>query len=104
MANIPAYDLIIGVKSLVKIRVVLDFFTYKLTIDNITLPMHHTNSLKNLHDLHNLFREHLEPEVTREATHRAVKILDTKYKKADLPSIVDQQGKHLTTIQHNKLL
>ena len=66
--------------------------------------MHHTNSLKDLHDLHNLFREHLEPEVTREATHRAVEILDAKYEKADLPSIVDQQGKHLTTIQHNKLL
>ena len=73
-ANPPAYDLIIGVKSLVKIGAVLDFATYKLTIDQITLPMRQTNSLKDLHDLHNLFREHLEPTVTREATHRAVEI------------------------------
>ena len=47
-ANPPAYDLIIGVRSLVKIGAVLDFATYKLTIDNITLPMRHTNSLKDL--------------------------------------------------------
>ena len=66
--------------------------------------MRHTNSLKDLHDLHNLFREHLEPKVTREATPRAVEILDAKYEKANLPSIVNQQGKHLTTIQRNKLL
>ena len=39
-----------------------------------------------------------------EATHRAVEILDAKYEKADLPSIVEKQGKHLTTIQRNKLL
>ena len=82
----------------------LDFATYKLIIDNITLPMCHTNSLKDLHDLHNLFREHVKPTVTREATHRDVEILDAKYEKADLPSIVDQQGKHLTTIQCDKLL
>ena len=108
MANPPAYDLIIGVESLVKIGAVLDFATYKLTIDNITLPMRtlpmrHTNSLKDLHDLHNLFREHLEPTVTREATHYAVEILYAKYEKADLSSIVNQQGKQLTTIQCNKL-
>ncbi len=103
-ANPPAYNLIIGVKSLVKIGAVLNFATYKLTIDNITLPMCHTNSLKDLHNLHNLFREHLEPTVTHEATHRAVKILDAKYEKADLPSIVKKQGKHLTTIQRSKLL
>ena len=103
-ANPSAYDLIIGVKSLVKIGAVLDFATYKLTIDQIALPMRHTNRLKDLHNLHNLFREHLEPKVTSEATHRAVEILDAKYEKADLPSIVDQQGKHLTTIQRNKLL
>ena len=102
-ANPPAYDLIIGVKSLAKIRAVLDFATYKLTIDSMTLPMCHTNSLNDLQDLHNIFREHLKPISTREATHRADEILDAKYQKADLPSIVDQQGKHLTTIQ-DKLL
>ena len=83
-SNPPAYNLIIGVKrlvkigavlDLVKIGAVLDFATYKLTIDNITLPMRHTNSLKGLHDLHNLFREHLEPTLTCEATQHAVEIL-----------------------------
>ena len=104
MADPPAYDLIIGVKSLAKIGAVLDFATYKLTIDSIMLPMHHTNSLNDLHDLHNIFREHFKPKSTHEATHRAIKILGAKYEKADLSSIVNQQGNHLTTIQHNKLL
>ena len=103
-ANPPAYNLIIGVKSLAKIGAVLDFATYKLTIDGITLPMCHANGLQDLHRLHNVFREHLKPISTREATHRAIEILDANYEKADLPSIVDQQGKHLTTIQRNKLL
>ena len=62
------------------------------------LPMRHTNILKDLQDLHNQFREHREPTSTHEATHRAVESLDAKYEKADLPSIVDQKGKHLTTI------
>ena len=35
-ANPPACDLIIGVISLAKIGAVLNFVTYKLTIDNIT--------------------------------------------------------------------
>ena len=38
-ANPPAYNLIIGVKSLAKIGAVLDFATYKLTIDSVTLLM-----------------------------------------------------------------
>ena len=77
--------------------------------------MHRTNSVKDLHNLHNKFREHLKPKSTHEATYHAVEILDAKYEKADLPldanyekadmpSIVNQQGKHLTTIQRNKLL
>ena len=45
------------------------------------------------------FREHLEQTSMREATHGAVEILHAKYEKADLPSIVDQQGKPLTTKQ-----
>ncbi len=104
MANPPAYDLIIGVKHLAKVGAVLNFATYKLNIDNVTLPMRHMISLKDLHDLHNIFRAHLEPTSTHEATHCTVEILDAKYEKTDLPSIADQQGKHLTTIQHNKLL
>ena len=51
-----------------------------------------------------MLHEHLEPKSTAEATHRAVEILDASYEKADLPSIVNECAKHLTTDQRNKLL
>ena len=51
-----------------------------------------------------MLQEHLEPKSTAEATHRAVEILDASYEKADLPSIVNECARHLTTDQRNKLL
>ena len=45
-----------------------------------------------------------EPQSTKELTDRAVKILDAKYEKADLPEIVETQCKHLDTHQQKELL
>ena len=100
----PIYDLIIGIKSLANIGAILDFATYNLTLDNVELPMRPFDSLIDHKDLSNMLQEHLEPKSTAEATHRAVEILDASYEKADLPSIVNECAKHLTTDQRNKLL
>jgi hypothetical protein len=46
----------------------------------------------------------MEPHSTQDATKRATRILDTKYKKADLQLIVRHNCKHLSTNQQKKLL
>ena len=40
----------------------------------------------------------------REATNRALEILDAKYEKADLPKIIAENCKHLSTHQQGQLL
>jgi uncharacterized tellurite resistance protein B-like protein len=45
-----------------------------------------------------------EPDSTKELTNRAVKILDAKYEKADLPEIVETQCRHLDAHQRKELL
>ncbi len=40
----PAFDLILGVKTLRELGIVLDFQTKKITIDEIILPMRDINS------------------------------------------------------------
>ena len=41
----PAFDLILGVKTLRELGIVLDFRTKQVTIDEIILPMRDINSL-----------------------------------------------------------
>ncbi len=45
-----------------------------------------------------------ESAITRNATKRVVEILNTKYDKADLPSIVKNNCAHLSTSHPNSLL
>ena len=75
------YDLIIGIKSLTKIGAILHFSNITLTIDKVTFPMHHHDSFMDLNQLSNSLREHLEPQLTLEATHHAVENLDASYNK-----------------------
>jgi len=100
----PTYNLIIGIKSLANIGAILDFATYNLTLNSVKLPMRPFDSLIDHNTLSNMLQEHLEPKSTAEATHHAVGIPDASYEKADLPSIVNEHCKHLTTDQRNKLL
>jgi hypothetical protein len=46
----------------------------------------------------------MEPQTTQDATKRVTWILDAKYKKADLQSIVRDNCKHLSANQQKKLL
>jgi hypothetical protein len=45
-----------------------------------------------------------KPQSTYDATNRVVGILDAKYEKADLCSVVDEHCKHLLVHDQNKLL
>ncbi|MCP4745877.1 MAG: hypothetical protein GY874_06995, partial [Desulfobacteraceae bacterium] len=102
-AAAPVYDLILGVKSLANMGAILDFAEATITIDQVTLPMR----AKGHYDMKSIraqFRDLLEPISMREATNRALKILDAKYEKADLPIIIAENCRHLSTYQQGQLL
>jgi hypothetical protein len=46
----------------------------------------------------------MEPQSTQDATQCAMRILDAKYRKADLQSVVRDNCKHLSADQQKKLL
>ena len=103
-AKKPAYDLIIGVKSMINMGVILDFKTKKVTLDEITLDMEPLEAFPDQHTLNSTYRAYLEPASTREATNRAVEILDANYKKADLLEVVNTHCTHLNVHRRQKLL
>ncbi len=102
------YDLIIGKHTLHDIGAVLDFKERTITIDDILLPMRNINNLQlkpsisRVLKLNSSFTQ--EPASTRNATKRIVEILDAKYDKADLPSIVKNNCTHLSPSHCNLLL
>jgi hypothetical protein len=88
----PLYDLIIGKQTLQDIGALLDFKERTVTIDDILLPMRNIDNLQlkssisRALKLNSSFAQ--EPASTHNATKHVVEILDAKYDKADLPSIV----------------
>ncbi len=97
----PLYELIIGKQTLHDIGAVLNFKERTITIDNILLPMRNINNLQlkpsisRVIKLNSSFAQ--EPASTCNDTKRIVEILDAKYDKADLPSIVKNNCMHLST-------
>ena len=84
----PMFDLILGVKMLREIRIVLDFWTKEITIDEIILPMRDINNLSTSSKIekawsvnHNMVHE---PHRTEEVTQWAVHILMKKQNSSQL--------------------
>jgi hypothetical protein len=105
--NMPQYDLILGVKTMKKYGIILDFKDKMITIDEVKLPMQNINYLQGSSTLHALRLNHslaMEPQSTQGATKHVTQILDAKYQKADLQSIVRDNCKHLSADQQKKLL
>ena len=112
----PKFDLIKGVKTLKELGIKLDFENDLITIDKIPMPMRTIKELNKPNMAYQLYKnqENLkavgmkftrnEPESTKELTNRAVKILDAKYDKADLPAIVEETCGHLNKFQRQELL
>jgi hypothetical protein len=102
------YNLIIGKQTLHDIGTVLDFKERTITIDEILLPVRNIHNLQlkpsisRALKLNSSFAQ--EPASARNATKRVVEILDAKYDKADLPSIVKNNCAHLSTPHCNLLL
>ena len=84
----PAFDLIIGTKTINEIGIILDFIAKVITIDSIELPMQSSDELptsnKEALDFKNSLAKNQEPKSTKLATQRILNILDAKYKKTNL--------------------
>ncbi len=104
----PLYNLIIGKQTLHDIGAVLDFKEGTITNDDILLPMRNINNLQlkssNSRALKLNSSYAQEPESTRNATKCVVELLDAKYDKADLPSIIKNNCAHLSMPHWNSLL
>ena len=104
----PVFDFILGVKTLWEFGIVLDFQTKEIAIDESILSMRDINNQftssqikKALSVDHNMVHE---LQSTEEATQCAINILDAKYEKADLQSVVHTNCPHLSLPDQNKLL
>ncbi len=105
--NKPQYDIILGVKTMKEYGIILDFKDKMITIDEVKLPMRNINYLQGSSTILALKLNHsltMEPQSTQDATKCVTQILDAKYQKADLPSIVKDKCKHLSANQQKKLL
>jgi hypothetical protein len=100
--NKPQYDLILGVKTMKKCGIIIDFKDKMITVDEVKLPMQNINYLQGSSTLCVLKLNHslaMELQSTQDATKRVTRILDAKYQKA-----VKDNCKHLSTNQQKKLL
>ncbi len=71
--------------------IILKFRDKMITIDEIIFPMRNINNLQGSSILRALRHNHslaMEPQSTQDTTERAMRILDAKYSKADLQSVV----------------
>jgi hypothetical protein len=105
--NRPQYDLILGTVSIKEFGIILNFRDKMITIDETILPMRDIYKLQGSSMLHALWHNHslaIEPQSTQDATERATQILDAKYSKADLQSVIRDNCKHLKVDQQKKLL
>jgi hypothetical protein len=104
----PIYDLIIGKHTMHNLGVKLDFQEKTITIDKILLPIRNFVNLQLKPRITRALRENTcftqEPISTCSTTKRMVKILDSKYEKADLPANARENCSHLTASNREKLL
>ncbi len=103
--NRPQYDLILDTVTMKEFGIILNFRDKMITIDEIILPMRNINNLQGPSILHVLKHNHslaMEPQSTQDATQHAMRILDAKYSKADLQSVVRDNCKHLSADQQKK--
>jgi hypothetical protein len=105
--NKSKFDLILGVRTMKKYGIILDFKDKMITVDEVKLPMWNINYLQGSCTLRALRLNHslaMEPQSTQDATKHVTQILDAKYQKADLQSIVKDNCKHLSANRQKKLL
>ena len=89
------YDMIIGRDILSILGIDISFKDETVTWDHVTVPMKDYHSDDKIpkptrSELKSILSPRDEPKATQEATNRAIKILDSTYKKADLRKVADE--------------
>jgi hypothetical protein len=89
------YDMIIGRDILAALGIDISFKDETVTWDYVTVPMKDYHSDDKIpkptrSELKSILSPRDEPKATQEATNRAIKILDSTYKKADLRKVADE--------------
>jgi hypothetical protein len=104
----PLYNPIIGKQPLHDIGMALDLKEKTITINEILLPMKNINNLQIKPSISSVLKQNTclaqESVSTCNATKHVVEILDAKYDKADLSSIVQNNCAHLSPSHCNSLL
>ncbi len=101
------YDLILGTVTMKEFGIIINFRDKMITIDEIIFSMRNINNLQGSSILQALGHNHslaMEPQSTQDATECAMRILDAKYSKVDLQSVVRENCKHLSADKQKKLL
>jgi hypothetical protein len=102
------YNLIIGKQSCYDLGAVMDFKEKTINTNEIFVPMRNINNLQLKPSISRALKQNTclaqEPVSMRSATKRVVEILDAKYDKVDLPSIVKDNCAHLSPLHCNSLL
>jgi hypothetical protein len=101
------YELMNGTETMKEFSIILNSNDKMMTIGEIILTMRNINNLQGASILCVLKHNHclaMELQSTQDATQHATRILDAKYSKADLQSVVKDNCKHLSVKQQKKLL
>ena len=96
-----------------RVRIILDFWTKEITLDEISLPMRDIKNLRTRAATNKAWTVNnsiyqstsKEPQSLLEATKRLIEILDAKYEKAMRRAITEENcPDHLSATEKDKLL
>ena len=110
--------MILGVDTLRKFGVILNFAESTITIDHHEITMRPLDAFSSVetrrhvlkrenritHQVTSFPKAQPDPVVVAEATDRTLGILDAKYEKADLPKVIRENCSHLSSVQRANLL
>ena len=100
------YDIILGRDIMLQLQMDVSFTNKSIAWEGNEIPMRDFNKLKqwkiSKFEMKTIIREMQEPIVTKTATKRMIKILDSRYRKANIKSVV-QGALHLNDKQRDML-
>ena len=100
------YDMILGRDIMLQLKMDVSFAQKSVSWEGISIPMRDYNRLRQYklskYELKAIIREAQEPIITKKATERMIKILDSNYRKANLKILV-QGALHLNEKQRDLL-
>ena len=97
----PMFDLLIGTQIMDHLGIILNLKDKTISIDKQYLPMRNIRNLQINYSRKNIMANsyHNEPAATDLVTQQAIKILNTRYKKADIPLVNQENYDHLKVTQ-----